>query len=76
MPDLHITLVLRLIALGLVWGSSPPARVGGGIIIVPALGMLFGIRILAKGTSLAVILPAVTGTIRDLKFRLADVRRR
>ena len=75
--DLHVGLVLGLIALGLASGIlAGLLGVGGGIIIVPALSMLFGVpHVLAKGTSLAVILPtAVSGTIRNLKTGLTNVR--
>jgi uncharacterized membrane protein YfcA len=75
--ELHFGLIVGLIALGLASGIlAGLLGVGGGIIIVPALSMLFGVpHILAKGTSLAVILPtAVSGTIRNRRARLTNLR--
>lgn len=50
--------------------------VGGGVIMVPAFTVLFGMPIvLAKGTSLAVIVPgAVLGTIRNRAQGTTDLR--
>lgn len=50
--------------------------VGGGVIMVPAFTVLFGMPIvLAKGTSLAVIVPgAILGTIRNRAQGTADLR--
>lgn len=50
--------------------------VGGGVIMVPAFTVLFGMPIvLAKGTSLAVIVPgAILGTIRNRAQGTTDVR--
>ena len=50
--------------------------VGGGIIMVPAFTVLFGMPIvLAKGTSLAVIVPgAILGTIRNRAQGTTDIR--
>jgi len=49
--------------------------VGGGIVMVPAMIVFYGIApVVAKGTSLAVIIPtAVMGTWRNRKNRNADV---
>ena len=58
--------ILGLIVLGLVAGAFAAALgVGGGIIFVPALVVLFSfVQQDAQGTSLAVILPtAIVGTI-------------
>lgn len=50
--------------------------VGGGVIMVPAFTVLFGMPIvLAKGTSLAVIVPgAILGTIRNRRQGTTDLR--
>lgn len=50
--------------------------VGGGVVLVPAMTILFGFPlVLAKGTSLAVITPtAVVGTVRNLRQGTTDLR--
>lgn len=50
--------------------------VGGGVVIVPLLTLGFGFPlVLAKGTSLAVIVPtAVVGTVRNLRQGTTDLR--
>lgn len=50
--------------------------VGGGVLMVPILTLLFGFPVvLAKGTSLAVIFPtALVGTIRNVRRGTADLR--
>lgn len=50
--------------------------VGGGIVVVPALILAFGIpEVAAKGTSLAVIIPtALMGTAQNLRHRLVGLR--
>src|SRR3546814_850735 len=50
--------------------------VGGGIVIVPLLSIAFGVpHVLAKGTSLAVILPtAIMGTIRNRRTQPTALR--
>lgn len=66
-----------LVALGLVTGIlSGLFGIGGGIVIVPALVAGFGASdLLAKGTSLLVIIPtALTGTYFNLRHRLVEVR--
>ena len=70
-------MALALVALGLASGVlAGLLGVGGGIIIVPALTLAFGVPlVLAKGTSLAVILPtAVIGTARNLRSGLTALR--
>lgn len=62
-----------LMALGLASGVlAGLLGVGGGIVIVPLLTLVFGVpHTLAKGTSLAVILPtAVMGTLRNRRSQL------
>lgn len=69
-------MVLGLAGLGLVSGTlGGLLGVGGGIVIVPALVLLFAVPdAVAKGTSLAVIIPtAVVGTARNVATRNADL---
>lgn len=69
--------VAALVALGLASGLlAGLLGVGGGIIIVPVLTLALGVpHVLAKGTSLAVILPtAAMGTIRNRQAQLALLR--
>ena len=56
-----MTHVLLLVLLGLVAGAlSGLIGIGGGIIIVPALVLLFGFsQITAQGTALATLIPPV-----------------
>lgn len=64
---------LALVALGLASGVlAGLLGVGGGILIVPVLGLAFGLpHVVAKGTSLAVILPtALIGTARNRRSQL------
>ncbi len=50
--------------------------IGGGIIVVPALVLLFEVAdVTAKGTSLLVVLPtAVVGTLRNMRHGNVDLR--
>lgn len=66
-PDLHAMALAGLLALGLLAGAlSALLGVGGGIVMVPALVLLFGFgQHLAEGTSLLVIVPtALVGAVR------------
>ena len=66
-----------LVALGLVAGVlSAVMGVGGGIIMVPAMVLLFGFsQHLAEGTSLAVIVPtAIAGAMRHARHGYTDWR--
>ncbi|MGH2740494.1 MAG: sulfite exporter TauE/SafE family protein [Actinomycetota bacterium] len=68
---------VSLIGVGLVSGFMAGwFGVGGGVITVPALVLLFSIPdVVAKGTSLAVIIPtAVVGTVSNLARGNADLR--
>jgi hypothetical protein len=74
--DLTVALALALALLGLASGIlAGLLGVGGGIIIVPVLTLAFGLpHVLAKGTSLAVIVPtAVVGTLRNRRSQLTAV---
>ena len=65
-----------LVLTGLAAGSLAGLfGVGGGVVIVPALAILFGVPMLeAKGTSLAVIIPtAVLGTWRNSRAGLTEI---
>ncbi|MCY3786418.1 MAG: sulfite exporter TauE/SafE family protein [bacterium] len=61
------------VLVGLVAGLM---GVGGGVIVVPALVILFEMGdVAAKGTSLSVVLPtAVVGTLRNLRNDNVDLR--
>lgn len=70
---LTVAMAIALVLLGLLSGIlAGLLGVGGGIIIVPVLTLAFGIpHVVAKGTSLAVILPtAVIGTVRNRRSQL------
>lgn len=69
--------VLALIGVGLATGVlAGLLGVGGGIVMVPGMILLFGITpVIAKGTSAAVIIPtALMGTWRNRRKRNADLR--
>jgi uncharacterized membrane protein YfcA len=75
--DLTVGIVAALLALGLGAGIlAGLLGVGGGIVMVPAMIILFGIPpAVAKGTSAAVIIPAaVMGTLRNRKTGNTDLR--
>jgi uncharacterized protein len=66
-----------LVLVGLFSGTlAGLLGVGGGVIMVPAMVVLFGIEpVVAKGTSVAVIIPtSLMGTWRNRKHRYADMR--
>lgn len=66
-----------LLGLGLVTGVlSGLFGIGGGIVIVPVLIAVFGASdLVAKGTSLLVIIPtAITGTLANARAGMVDVR--
>ncbi len=75
--SLTLLAAVALVAIGL--GSGVLAGmfgVGGGILIVPALTVAFGLPlVLAKGTSLLVIIPtALVGTLRNRRAGLTALR--
>ena len=75
--EFGVATVAGLLALGLVVGIvSGLLGIGGGVIIVPALMLLFGVGdLVAKGTSLLMMIPtAVTGTIANSRRRNVDLR--
>lgn len=73
---LHMSTVIALVLLGVCTGALAGLMgVGGGVIMVPAQNILFAIpAALAKGTSLAVIVPtALVGSIQNIRHGNADV---
>jgi uncharacterized membrane protein YfcA len=75
--DLSPATVAALVAVGVLAGTlSGLLGVGGGVIMVPALIVLLGIpAAVAKGSSLAVIIPtAVVGTQRNRAHDNVDLR--
>ena len=68
-----VLLVLVGAAIGILAGLF---GVGGGVVLVPALVVLWSISpVIAKGTSLAVVVPsAIVGTLRNRANRNADLR--
>ena len=67
---------LALVGIGLLIGvASGLFGIGGGVIAVPVLIALFGFGdLLAKGTSLAMMVPtSISGTVTNLRNRLVDV---
>lgn len=75
--DIDIWVGIALVALGVITGIlSGMLGVGGGIIVVPALVLLFGAGdLIAKGTSLLMMVPgSVSATIGNAKRKNLDVR--
>jgi len=75
--DLTVWVALGYVGLGLAMGvASGLFGIGGGVIAVPALVAVFGASdLVAKGTSLLVMIPTgVTGTIANARAGLVDVR--
>ncbi|KEP73710.1 permease, partial [Microbacterium sp. SUBG005] len=64
-----------LAVLGVITGILAGLGVGGGIIVVPALLLLFGTSdLVAKGTSLLMMIPtAVSGTVGNLRRKNVDL---
>jgi uncharacterized membrane protein YfcA len=76
-PALSVAGIVALVIVGLVAGIlAGLLGVGGGIIMVPAMVVGFGLpAAIAKGTSLMVIVPtALMGTWRNRKRENADIR--
>ncbi len=75
--DLTVAMALLLIVVGLLTGTlAGLLGIGGGVIMVPAMVVILGmVPVVAKGTSVAVIVPtAIMGTIRNRKNANADIR--
>jgi uncharacterized protein len=67
---------IALVVIGFVTGTlAGLLGIGGGVIMVPAMVVLFSqVPVIAKGTSVAVIVPSsIVGTIRNRKKRNADI---
>jgi uncharacterized membrane protein YfcA len=74
--DLTVGSAAGLVAIGVVSGVlAGLLGVGGGIIMVPAMVLLYSIpAAVAKGTSLAVIIPTATvGTVRNVQAHNVDL---
>ena len=74
--DLTVGVVLSMVAVGLVMGvASGLFGIGGGLIAVPALIILFGAGdLVAKGTSLLIMVPTgIVGTLRNRANALVDL---
>lgn len=74
--NLSLSMVLGLISIGLAAGAlAGLLGVGGGVVLVPAMIVLFGISsVIAKGTSIAVIVPtAIMGTLRNRSATNVDL---
>jgi uncharacterized membrane protein YfcA len=68
---------IAYLVIGLVMGTASGLfGIGGGALAVPALVALLGVSdLIAKGTSLLVMIPtAVTGTVANARRGLVDVR--
>lgn len=74
---LNLAAVIALVLVGLATGAlAGLLGVGGGVVMVPAMIVFFGIApVIAKGTSIAVIIPtAIMGTWRNRANGNLDVR--
>jgi uncharacterized membrane protein YfcA len=77
LAELDAVTIGGMVALGIVIGiASGLFGIGGGVIMVPAFIALFGMGdLVAKGTSLLVMIPtAVSGTIVNARAGIVDVR--
>jgi uncharacterized membrane protein YfcA len=75
--EFTLPVALVYVAIGLIMGiASGLFGIGGGVVAVPALVALLGVSdLIAKGTSLLVMIPtSVTGTVANARNRLVDVR--
>ncbi len=75
--ELELLPILAMILLGVVIGiASGLFGIGGGVIMVPAFIALFGMSdLVAKGTSLAVMIPtAVSGTVANTRAGIVDLK--
>ena len=74
---LSVAAALALVLIGLATGTlAGLLGVGGGVVMIPAMVLLLGeVNVLAKGTSLAVIIPtSLMGTWRNRKSANVDVK--
>ena len=73
---LTVVTIIGLVALGLITGVlAGLLGVGGGVVVVPVLMLLFGTSdLVAKGTSLLMMIPtALSGTIGNARRRNVDL---
>lgn len=76
-PQVGVATGAALVGVGLLTGVTAGLfGIGGGVVVVPALTLLLGVGpLLAKGTSLLVMLPtAAAGTFANVRARAVDVR--
>jgi uncharacterized protein len=76
-PDLNVSMVLLMLGVGFISGTlAGLLGIGGGVIMVPAMVVgLDMVPAVAKGTSVAVIVPtAIMGTIRNRQNSNVDLR--
>jgi uncharacterized membrane protein YfcA len=74
---LTVWTIVALVAIGVITGIlAGLLGVGGGIVMVPAMMMLLGMpAAMAKGTSVAVIIPtSIMGTLRNRSAKNLDLR--
>ena len=77
LAELDAATIAAMLGLGIVIGiASGLFGIGGGVIMVPAFIALFGMGdLVAKGTSLLVMIPtAVSGTIVNARAGIVDLR--
>lgn len=75
--DLTVWMAMLLVVIGFLTGTlAGLLGIGGGVVMVPAMIVLLGeMPVVAKGTSVAVIVPtAIMGTIRNRRHANADLR--
>ncbi|MCD2441497.1 sulfite exporter TauE/SafE family protein [Agromyces sp. SYSU K20354] len=75
--ELDALTIVGMVVLGVVIGIAAGLfGIGGGIIMVPAFIILLGMSdLVAKGTSLAVMIPtAVSGTVTNARSGIVDLR--
>jgi uncharacterized membrane protein YfcA len=74
--DITVGVAIVLVVVGFVSGTlAGLLGIGGGVIMVPAMATLGMATVVAKGTSVAVIVPtAIMGTFRNRKNANVDIR--
>jgi uncharacterized membrane protein YfcA len=74
--ELNALTISGLVVLGVITGTlAGLLGVGGGVVVVPALMLLFGTSdLIAKGTSLLMMIPtAISGTVGNVRRRNVDL---
>ena len=75
--ELTVAMAIALVGVGFFTGTlAGLLGIGGGVIMVPAMVVGLGmVPVIAKGTSVAVIVPtSIMGTIRNRKHSNVDIR--